>query len=470
MPTTRRARPRMRRGPLPLRLLRATLPRRGSEVLLRVAVPRRGLRAPMRRVLRSSGRRRDVLLLPRNDHRLRDRRLVHRARRPRLRPFRRLRPDLLIGRTGRLHRRRPFPGRHSPKHSRRRFVRRGSAVPLRCSRPGSLRRYRPRSLSCSCPGSLCCSCPGSVCRSCPGSLRRSRPGSLRRSCPGSLCCSCPGSLRRSCPGSLRRPRPGLGGLRPRRACLDPGELGWRGARTITGHRQPWRARQEAGRLPLRPPYIRARDAPVEARWLFRRRSATEPERRRRLTPYGGRLLTWPQIGPRPGNRRMIVAQRRRPQLGHPRERLARLMPIAQLLGHRPDLVRDLQHQRIGVPQPPLPSRVRLLQHPPRTRRVIHPLQQNPQLVRGAKNIGIILRKVDFPQFDSLLQQRLRPRNIPRRGQGSGALPGRIKGRGLRHARHAARNHPPPPSRSHHSARIRPYVATPPLPQPCGEAV
>ncbi|GAB2584954.1 hypothetical protein Aab01nite_53510 [Paractinoplanes abujensis] len=103
------------------------------------------------------------------------------------------------------------------------------------------------------------------------------------------------------------------------------------------------------------------------------------------------------------------------------------MPVAQLLSRHPDLVRDLQHQRVRIPQPPLPSRIRILQNPPSRRRIIRPLQQHPQLVRSAKNVRIILGKVNFPQLNRLLKQRPSPRDIPRRGQGVSSLPSGTKG-------------------------------------------
>jgi hypothetical protein len=43
---------------------------------------------------------------------------------------------------------------------------------------------------------------------------------------------------------------------------------------------------------------------------------------------------------------VIRAQDRGPGLSHPAERLTRLMPVAQLLGHHAQIEGDLQHERI----------------------------------------------------------------------------------------------------------------------------
>ena len=165
---------------------------------------------------------------------------------------------------------------------------------------------------------------------------------------------------------------------------------------------------------------------------------------RRLLRLGGsvpayrRILVLPEIGSRPGDRRMPATQRGRPQLRDPREGLPRLMLVAQFLGHRADVVRDLQHQRIGVPKPPQPRRVRILEHPPSRNRIVILQQHLRELLRSAQNIRIIVRKVDLPQLNGTLQQADGPRQITRFGKDQSPLTGRSKRGRLRHARHAAR--------------------------------
>ena len=101
------------------------------------------------------------------------------------------------------------------------------------------------------------------------------------------------------------------------------------------------------------------------------------QRGRRLHPYRRGVLIMPEITPSTSHRPVVAPEHRRPELRNPPERLASLMPVAKLLGHHADVVRDLQHERIGVPQPPQPRRVRLLEHPPSSSRIIRLLQHRP---------------------------------------------------------------------------------------------
>jgi hypothetical protein len=73
------------------------------------------------------------------------------------------------------------------------------------------------------------------------------------------------------------------------------------------------------------------------------------QRGRDLRPYRRRVLIMPEITPSASHRPVITSEHRRPELNNPPERLTSLMPVAKLLGHHTDVVRDLQHQRIGVP-------------------------------------------------------------------------------------------------------------------------
>ena len=193
------------------------------------------------------------------------------------------------------------------------------------------------------------------------------------------------------------------------------------------------------------------------RWLF--------SLRRGLRAYPRRLLIRPEIGPGSRHRPMLIPEHPRPQLSHPREGLTSLMPVTQLLSHHPDVMRDLQHQRIRVTQTPKPRRVRLLKHPPRSHRIIRPLQDGPQLIRRPQNIRIVLRKVDSPEFHGMLEHSTRPSQITRRGQGLSPLPGRKERRGLRHEGHAARSARSTPARPHPPAPMPRNAHHPTLPAP-----
>ena len=98
-----------------------------------------------------------------------------------------------------------------------------------------------------------------------------------------------------------------------------------------------------------------------------------------------------EIGPGPGDRPMISPQHPRPQLGHPPERLASLVTVAQFLGHHAQIVRDLKNQRIRVAEPKLPRRIGFLEHPPGSHRFVRLLQNRPELIGSGKNVRIILR-------------------------------------------------------------------------------
>jgi hypothetical protein len=120
---------------------------------------------------------------------------------------------------------------------------------------------------------------------------------------------------------------------------------------------------------------------------------------------------------------MIGPEHPRTDLRHPTERLARLVPVPQFLGHYAQVERDLQQQRISVTQPPLPRRVRLLQDPPRRRRIIRGLMNTSQLMRGSQNVGIILAEPSSADLDGILEDIARPYEVPPTEQDLRPLPG-----------------------------------------------
>jgi hypothetical protein len=151
-----------------------------------------------------------------------------------------------------------------------------------------------------------------------------------------------------------------------------------------------------------------------------------------------------QISPRPGDGPVLRAEHRRPELGDPTERLARLVPVAQFLGDHPDVVRDRHHQRIGVTEPPLPRRVGLLEHPARRRRIVRPLMNPRQLVGGLQHVRMVVGQIHPPQLHGTLEDSTRPGQIAGVGEGLRALPGRTERGRLRHNGNAARYAPMTP--------------------------
>lgn len=130
------------------------------------------------------------------------------------------------------------------------------------------------------------------------------------------------------------------------------------------------------------------------------------------------------------------------------------MPIPQLLSHNAEVEGDLQHERIRVPQPPLPRRVRLFQNPPSPRRIIIKLMKPSQMVGGSQHPRIILTKIRPPQSNGMREHGNAGGPITLLSQILSTLPGRLERRGLRHPRHAARYNPPPP---HPTATTSPFV-------------
>jgi hypothetical protein len=154
--------------------------------------------------------------------------------------------------------------------------------------------------------------------------------------------------------------------------------------------------------------------------------------------YREGVLLLPQISPRPGDHPVIRTQRPRPELGDPPERLPRLVPVAQLLGHHPQIVGDLQNQRIGVTQPELPRRVGFLEHPPSRHRIVGPLQRRAELTGREQHLRVVLGEIDLAKLHRTLQQQPRRPQIPGVGERLSTLPDGKERRGLRHVRHAAR--------------------------------
>ena len=157
---------------------------------------------------------------------------------------------------------------------------------------------------------------------------------------------------------------------------------------------------------------------------------------RQLDAY--RRGVFPQVGPCADDGPMIRAQRGRAVRGHPAERPAGLVPVLHLLGDDTKIEGNAEHDRIGIPEPPLTSGKSLLEHPPSRRRIIGPLMHGRELLGGQQNIRIVLTKIGPPQLDGMLKHSARLPQITGIGKGQRTLPdGKKRGR-LRHAGHAAR--------------------------------
>jgi hypothetical protein len=120
------------------------------------------------------------------------------------------------------------------------------------------------------------------------------------------------------------------------------------------------------------------------------------------------------------------------------------MPVAELLGGDTDSVRDQNHQRRTVAEPPLPGRVGVFQHPPRPGRIIGPEQHLRQLQGGGENVRIVVAEIGPPQVDGVLEHSAGRAQITRTSEALRMLPGTGEGGWLRHASHAAGYRPSTP--------------------------
>jgi hypothetical protein len=108
------------------------------------------------------------------------------------------------------------------------------------------------------------------------------------------------------------------------------------------------------------------------------------------------------------------------------------VPVAQLLRDHPEIKRDLQHQRVGVAQPPLPRGIGLLEHPPGRRRIIGLQVQPSELMRRSQDLRVVLAQPALPGIDAVLEQHDRRGEIRGPGEGLSPLPHGKKRRRLRH--------------------------------------
>ena len=165
---------------------------------------------------------------------------------------------------------------------------------------------------------------------------------------------------------------------------------------------------------------------------------------RQLHAYRRRIFS--QVGARADNGPVVRAEHRRAVRGHPAERAPGLVPVLHLLGDHAKIEGDAQHDRVRVPEPPLPGRERLLKHPPRARGILGALMHGRELLCGQQNVRIILTEIGPAQSDGMLEHSARLTQIARIGEGLRTLPGGEERGQLRHAGHAARIDAPTPVR------------------------
>lgn len=139
------------------------------------------------------------------------------------------------------------------------------------------------------------------------------------------------------------------------------------------------------------------------------------------------------------------------------------MLVPELLGNDPEIMRDVQHERIRVTEFPDPRRVRVLQLPPRRHRIVDPQIDARQLPLRRQHIRIILTELVPPDLHRPFQQHFSRVEGPGRDQTTRTVKDWNERGRLRHARHAARFPRPAP----HSISL-PTVSHPrfdPLPGP-----
>ncbi|GAA0447958.1 hypothetical protein Aca07nite_73360 [Actinoplanes capillaceus] len=150
------------------------------------------------------------------------------------------------------------------------------------------------------------------------------------------------------------------------------------------------------------------------------------------------------MSPRPGDQPVPRAENRRPVLGDTPEGFARFMPVPELLSDDAQIMGDVQHERISVPEPPLPGRVGVLQHPAGAHRIVGPQIDPGELPLSGEHVRFVLPELLPPELDSPFKQHLSRVEVARGDQTTGPLEGRSERRRLRHVRHAARSSRPTP--------------------------
>ncbi len=119
---------------------------------------------------------------------------------------------------------------------------------------------------------------------------------------------------------------------------------------------------------------------------------------------------------------MIRAEHGRAVRGHPAESAPGLVPVLHLLGHDAQVVGDPEHDRIGVPEPPLPGGVDFLEYPPRAGGIVGALMHGGELLRGQENLGIVLTEMGPAQVDGMLEHSARLPQITGIGKELRTLP------------------------------------------------
>ncbi|GAB1645791.1 hypothetical protein KRMM14A1259_62140 [Krasilnikovia sp. MM14-A1259] len=117
---------------------------------------------------------------------------------------------------------------------------------------------------------------------------------------------------------------------------------------------------------------------------------------------------------------VIDAEHARPELCHALEILARLVPVAEFIGHARQLVRDPHHHRVRFTDA-LTRLVRLLEQTPRRRRIARPPVQAGQLQHGGQQFPVAGGTLGAPLLDRPLEHVASPVEIAPFGEGLGLL-------------------------------------------------
>lgn len=150
---------------------------------------------------------------------------------------------------------------------------------------------------------------------------------------------------------------------------------------------------------------------------------------------------------------------------NPAERLARLMLVAELLRNDPQVMRNVQHERITVTEFPDPRRVRVLQLPPGRHRIIDAQIDPRQLPLRGQHIRIILTELVPPDLHRPFEQHFGRIEGAGRDQTTRTVKNWNERGRLRHVRHAPPFARPAPhsismttaSHPHFDPTQRPYI-------------
>jgi hypothetical protein len=141
---------------------------------------------------------------------------------------------------------------------------------------------------------------------------------------------------------------------------------------------------------------------------------------------------------------VIGAEDGRSQFRHAGEVGPGHVTVGEFLGDEREVVREHQHQRIGVAQPDAGFEG-LLEGSPRRHRIVGSHLDAGELPHGGEQFGVALGQLGPSDLDGTFEQGPRPVQVPRLGEGFGTLTGLREGGRLRHPNmlpaHRSQHHP-----------------------------